>query len=77
MGWSHIADMDSSSNPSDNNPFAGPNTPVPGKVSVQMPNEDWLCRKLSKLNVTLVDGYPSHSLEASGLLRDQFLRPAK
>ena len=72
MGWSHIPDMDSSSNQSDN-PFAGPNTPVPGKVSVQMPTEKWLCRKLSKLNITLVEGYPSHSSEAG----DQFLRAAK
>ena len=48
MGWSHIPDMDSSTNPSDDNPFAGPKTPVPGKVLVQMPTEDWLCRKLSK-----------------------------
>ena len=59
------------------NPFASPKTPVSGKVSVQIPTEDWLCRKLSKLNTTLVEGYPSHSSEAGGLLKDQFLRPAK
>ena len=42
-----------------------------------MPTDDWLCRKLNKLNLTLVEGYPSQSSEASGLLKDQFLRPAK
>ena len=68
MGWSHVSDMDSSTNTSDDNPFAGPKAAVPGKVSVQMPTEDWLCRKLSKLNVILVEGYPSCSLEAGGLL---------
>ena len=52
MGWSHIPDMDSS-NPSDDNPFAGPKAPLPSKVSVQMPTEDYLCRKLSKLNLTM------------------------
>ena len=77
MGWSHIADMDSSTNPSDDKPFAGPKTAVPCKVSVQMPTEDWLCRKLSKLNLTLVEGYPSQCSEAGDLLKDQFLRPAK
>ena len=77
MGWSHIPHMDSSSNPSDDNPFAGPKAPVPDKVSVQKPTEDWLCRKLSKLNITLVAGYPSCSSEAGDRLKDQFLRPAK
>ena len=50
---------------------------APGKVSVQIPTEDWLCRKLSKLNLTLVEGYPSRSSEAGGLMMDQFLRPSK
>ena len=54
MGWSHVPDVDSS-NPSDDNPFAGRKTPAPSKVSVQMPTEEWLCKKLSKLNVTLVE----------------------
>ena len=43
-----------------------------------MPTDDWLCRKLSKLNVILVEGYPSRSSEAGGgLLKDQSLRPEK
>ena len=69
--------MDSATNNSEDNPFASQKTPVPGKVSVQMPTEDWLCRKLAKLNLTLVEGYPSCGSEASGLLKDVFLRPAK
>ena len=76
MGWFHLPDVDSS-NPSDDNPFAGPKAPAPSKVSVQMPTEEWLCRKLSKLNITLVEGYPSRTSEAGGLLLDQFVRPAK
>ena len=40
MGWSHVPDMDSSTNTSDDNPFAGPKASVPGKVSVHMPTED-------------------------------------
>ena len=62
--------MDNSTNTSEDSPFAGPKAAVPGKVSVQMPTEDWLCRNLSKLKVTLVEGYPSHSSEASGLSKD-------
>ena len=77
MGWSHVPDIDSSANTSEDNPFVGPKTPVPGKVSVQMPTEDWLCKKLQKLNTTLVEGYPSRGSEAGGLSKDVFLRPAK
>ena len=77
MGWSHVPDIDSSTNTSEDNPFAGPKTPVPGMVSVQIPTEDWLCKKLQKLNTTLVEGYPSRGSEAGGLSKDVFLRPAK
>ena len=42
-----------------------------------MPTEDWLYRKLAKLNLTLVEGYHSRGSEAGGLSRDVFLRPAK
>ena len=77
MGWSNIPDMDSSNTASDDNPLSGPKVPVPGKLSVQMPTEDWLCRKLSKLNLTLDEGYPSHSSEAGGLMKDQFLETSK
>ena len=76
MGWTHVPDMDSS-NPSDDNPFAGPKAPVPNKVSVQMPTEEWLCKKLNRLNLTLIEGYPSRTSEAGNLSMDQFLRPAR
>ena len=77
MGWSHIPEMDSAASTSDDNPFAGPKTVAPGKVSVKMPTEDWLCRKLAKLNLTLVEGYPSHGSEASGLAKDVFMKLAR
>ena len=72
MGWSHVPDVDSS-NPSDDNPFAGPKAPVPNKVSVQMPTEEWL----NKLNLTLIEGYPSRTAEAGHLSMDSFLKPAR
>ena len=77
MGWSHIPDMDNSTSNTDDNPFTGPKAAVPGKVLVQMPTEDWLCSKLSKLNVTLNCGKENLQPEAGGLMRNQFLRPAK
>ena len=70
MGWSDIPDLDSANTASDD---SGPKTVTPGKV----PTEDWLCKKIAKLNITLVEGYPSRSSEAGGLLMDQFLRTAK
>ena len=77
MGWTHIPDIESAAGSSDDNPFAGPKMQTPGKVSVQLPTDEWLCRKISKLNLTLTDGYPSHEAEASGLQRDQFLKPPR
>ena len=77
MGWSHIPHVDSEATTAEDKPFAGPKVTAPGKVLVQMPIEDWLCRKLSKLNLTLVEGYPSRGSEAGGLTKDVFLRPAK
>ena len=77
MGWSHIPEMESTASTSDDNPFAGPKTVTPGKVSVKMPTEDWLCTKLAKLNLTLVEGYPCRGSEAGGLAKDVFLRPAR
>ena len=42
-----------------------------------MLTEDWLCRKLAKLDLTLVEGYPSCGSEPGGLAKVVFLRPAK
>ena len=73
MGWRHIPDMDTTTSTADDNPFAGPKLQPDGKVSVNMPKDEWLCNKLAKLNVTLLEGCPSHSSEAGGLLKDQFI----
>ena len=77
MGWNQIPDVESTTATGDDNPFAGPRSQPAGKVSVRLPTDDWLCNKMAKLNITLVEGYPSRSSEAGGLLRDQFVRPPK
>ena len=77
MGWTHIPDIESAAGSSDDNPFAGPKMQTQGKVSVHLPTDEWLCRKISKLNLTLADGYPSRGAEAGGLHRDQFLKPPR
>ena len=74
MGWSHIPEVDNTTATSDDNPFARPKTVTPGKVSVRMPTEEWLCKKLGKLNLTLAEGYPSRGSEAGGLAKDVFIR---
>ena len=73
MGWHQIPKFDSVSS-ADNNPFAGSRAPPTGKVSVKLPVDDWLCRKMEKLNITVPEGYPSKSTEPAGLLRDQFVK---
>ena len=73
MGWHQIPEFDSVSSAS-NNPFAGSRAPPTGKASVKLPVDDWLCRKMEKLNLTVAEGYPSRSTEPAGLLRDQFVK---
>ena len=73
MGWHQIPEFDSVSS-ADNNPFAGSRAPPTSKVSVKLPVDDWLCRKMEKLNLTVAEGYPSKSTEPAGLLRDQFVK---
>ena len=48
-----------------------------GKVSVLLPPENWLCKKIENMNLVLLEGYPSKSSELRGLHMDQFLRPPK
>ena len=75
MGWSHIPDVDSALSSSEDNPFAAPKQQPTGKISVNLPTDDWLCRKMDRLNVTLTHGYPSKGSEAGGLQRDHYVHP--
>ena len=72
--YHHIPDYDNSAASMDDNPFAGSRVNRTGKVSVRLPVDEWLCRKMEKLNLTVAEGYPSSNSENSGLLRDQFVR---
>ena len=74
MGWHQIPDYDTSAASMDDNPFAGSRVKTTGKVSVKLPVDEWLCKKLEKLNITIAEGYPSRNTETSGLLRDQFVK---
>ena len=73
MGWHQIPEFDIVSS-TDNNPFAGSRAKPTGKVSVKLPGDDWLCRKMEKLNLTVAEGYPSKNTQTAGLLQDQFVK---
>ena len=77
MGWNQISEFDSSSSAQDDNPFAGTKSQPPGKVSVKVPVDDWLCRKFGKLNITVQEGYPSRASETAGLAKYQFIKPPR
>ena len=77
MGWTHIPDLEFSPQSRTDNPWAGHRSQPVGKISVDLPAEDWLCRKLETLNLVLIEGYPSKSSDPGGLHVDQFLRPPK
>ena len=53
---------------SDDNPFAVSRTQPTGKVSVKLPVDDWLCKKMDKQNLTITEGYPARNTDTAGLL---------
>ena len=59
------------------NSLAGSRIQPTEKVSVKLPVDDWLCRKMEKLNCTITEGYPSRNTETAGPLRDQFVKPPR
>ena len=73
MGSHQIPEFDIVS-PSDDNPFASSRVKPTGKVSVKLPVDDWLCRNMEKLNLTVAEDYPSKNTQTAGLLRDQFVK---
>ena len=77
MNWNHIPDMDTTLASSEDNPFAAPKLQPAGKICVQLPTDDWLCRKMDRLNLVLTQGYPAKGSEPGGLQWDQFIKPTK
>ena len=80
LGWSHIPDFEAAVGDTDNrsdNPWKGKHPRRTGKVSVELPADDWLCYKMEKLNTWAAEGYPSWAQEAAGLKQDQFIRAPK
>ena len=79
MGWNHIPvfEADFSEPDKSNNPWKGKVPRRPARVSVAMPPDDWLCKKLERLNTTVAEGYPSRSQDSSGLKKDQFIKMPK
>ena len=75
MGWLQIPEFDSVS--ADDNPFASSRVQPTGKVSVKFLIDDWLCRKMEKLNLTVAEGYSSRNTKTAGRLRDQFVKPPR
>ena len=63
MAWNDIPEFDSASSSQDDNPFTGSKASHTGKVSVKVPVDEWLCRKMEKLNITVQEGYPSRTSE--------------
>ena len=76
MGWHKVPEFESVSS-SDDNPFAGSRVQPTSKVSVKLPVDDWLCKKMEKLNLTITEGYPARNIDTAGLLKDQFIKPPR
>ena len=77
MNWHKIPEFETVSSAADDNPFAGARVHPTGKVSVKLPVDDWLCRKMSNLNLTITERYPTRNTDNTGLLRYQFITPPR
>ena len=80
LGWTFIPDFEPAVGDTDNesdNPRKGIHPRRTGKVSIELPADDWLYYKMVKLNTRAAKGYPSHSQEVAGLKIDQFIRTPK
>ena len=73
MGWHKVPEFESVSS-SDDKPFAGSHVQPTGKVSVKLPVDDWLCKKMAKLNLTITEGYPAKNTDTAGLPKDQSVK---
>ena len=74
MEWNQVPEFESSSSTPEDNPFMDEDTPAVGQLSIKLPVDEWLCRKMEKLNVTLQEGYPARGSDATSLSKDQFIR---
>ena len=74
MNWHKVPEFETVSSTADDNPFAGARVQPTGKVSVKLPLDDWLCRKMSCLNLTITEEYTTRNNNNTGLLRDQFIK---
>ena len=74
MKWRDVPDHDSSSGSTDDNPWDESTPSSTSRLSVKVPVEKFLCRKLESLNLTVREGYPQRSAESTPLTRDQFIR---
>ena len=52
----------------------GKNPKPPGKIFVALLPDDWLRNKIEKLNLQVIECYPSRSQESDGFDMDQFVR---
>ena len=55
MGWTDNPDVDSAMSSAEDNPFPAPKQQPVGKISVNLPTDDRLCRKMDRLSLTLVN----------------------
>ena len=77
MNSHKIPEFETVSSAADDNPFAGAHVQPTGKVSVKLPVDDRLYRKMTTLNLTITEGYPTRNTNNTGLLRDQFVKPPR
>ena len=63
MNWHKMPEFETVSSAADDNPLAGAHVQPTGKVSVKLQVDNWLCWKMSNLNLTITEGYPTRNID--------------
>ena len=74
MKWRDIPEHDSSSGSPEDDPWDDAPPSTSSRLSVKVPVERFLCKRLENLNLTAREGYPQRTAESTPLTRDQFIR---
>ena len=67
MGWHQVSGFECSASTQTDNRFASPRSQATGKMSVKLPSDHRLCRKV------VTEGYSSHRTDTNGLFKNQFV----
>ena len=73
MGWSEVPEFVPASSREDN-PFLAEKPLGSGRLNIQLPVDEYLCRRMDAVNRTVATGYPTKASDTAGLARNRLVK---